>query len=152
MIAKQLFAAGKVQEAIAALGAHLRDHPTDSVQRTFLFELLCFAGQYDRAEKQLGVLAHTAMVALPDEMTVEERAEIGPDALQGILVARDPVSNREVWRQQLGFYSGGGTLSTQGNLLFQGDMQGHFTAYAADTGEQLWSRSVQSGVMAGPIS
>lgn len=57
MIAKQLFAAGKVQEAIAALGAHLRDDPTDSVQRTFLFELLCFAGQYDRAEKQLGVLA-----------------------------------------------------------------------------------------------
>jgi quinohemoprotein ethanol dehydrogenase len=31
-------------------------------------------------------------------------------------------------------------------------MQGRFTAYAADTGKQLWSQSVQSGVMAGPIS
>jgi quinohemoprotein ethanol dehydrogenase len=94
----------------------------------------------------------STMVTLPDEMTVKQRAEIGPQALKGVLVARDPVSNREIWRQALGFYSGGGVLSTQGNLLFQGDMQGGFTAYAADTGKQLWSRSVQSGVMAGPIS
>jgi len=57
MIAKQLFEAGRVTEAIQALGAHLRDHPTDAASRTFLFELLCFAGEYDRAEKQLGVLA-----------------------------------------------------------------------------------------------
>ena len=31
-------------------------HPTRS-QRTFLFELLCFSGEYARAEKQLSVLA-----------------------------------------------------------------------------------------------
>jgi type VI secretion system protein ImpE len=55
--AKDLFNAGKVSEAIAALGAWLRDHPDDVTQRTFLFELLCFAGQYDRAEKQLSVLS-----------------------------------------------------------------------------------------------
>lgn len=55
--AKDLFAAGKVTEAITALGAWLRDHPDDVPQRTFLFELLCFAGQYDRAEKQLSVLS-----------------------------------------------------------------------------------------------
>ena len=55
--AKDLFAAGRVSEAIAALGSWLRDNPTDVSQRTFLFELLCFAGQYDRAEKQLSVLS-----------------------------------------------------------------------------------------------
>ena len=54
---KDLFAAGKVSEAIAALGAHLRDNPTDVSSRTFLFELLCFAGQYDRAEKHLSILS-----------------------------------------------------------------------------------------------
>jgi type VI secretion system protein ImpE len=59
MTAKQLFDAGKVREAEKALSAYLRDHPTDISQRTFLFELLCFSGQYDRAEKQLGVLAAT---------------------------------------------------------------------------------------------
>jgi type VI secretion system protein ImpE len=57
MIAKQLFDAGRVTEAIQALGSHLRDHPADTASRTFLFELLCFAGELDRAEKQLGVLA-----------------------------------------------------------------------------------------------
>jgi len=55
--AKDLFAAGKVTEAIAVLGAWLRDNPTDVPQRTFLFELLCFAGQYDRAEKHLSILS-----------------------------------------------------------------------------------------------
>jgi len=57
MTAKQLFDAGKVREAEKTLSAYLRDRPLDVAQRTFLFELLCFSGQYDRAEKQLGVLA-----------------------------------------------------------------------------------------------
>ena len=58
--AKELFDAGRVTEAIAALGAWLRNNPADVSQRTFLFELLCFAGQYDRAEKQLSVLSQGA--------------------------------------------------------------------------------------------
>ena len=57
MNARELFQDGKVTEAIRSLGEYLRDHPTDTASRTFLFELLCFAGEYDRAEKQLGVLA-----------------------------------------------------------------------------------------------
>jgi type VI secretion system protein ImpE len=52
-----LYRAGKLDDAIQALGASLRDNPTDTQRRTFLFELLCFAGEYDRAEKQLDVLA-----------------------------------------------------------------------------------------------
>ncbi len=57
MTPKQLFDKGNLNEAIAALGAELRDNPTDAKRRTFLFELLCFAGEYDRAEKHLHVLA-----------------------------------------------------------------------------------------------
>jgi len=34
----------------------VRNNPTDAARRTFLFELLCFAGEYDRAEKQLDLL------------------------------------------------------------------------------------------------
>jgi type VI secretion system protein ImpE len=55
--ARELYAAGRLDSAIEALGAELRDAPTDAHRRTFLFELLSFAGQYDRAEKQLDVLA-----------------------------------------------------------------------------------------------
>jgi type VI secretion system protein ImpE len=56
MDASQLFRAGKLQEAIDALSAGLRDNPSDNQGRTFLFELLCFAGDYDRAEKHLELL------------------------------------------------------------------------------------------------
>lgn len=55
--ARELFRAGKVREAVQALTAYLREHPSDTAQRTFLFELLCFGGEYSRAEKQLAVLA-----------------------------------------------------------------------------------------------
>jgi type VI secretion system protein ImpE len=57
MSAGQLFQAGKLDETIKALSAELRDNPSDTQRRTFLFELLCFAGAYDRAEKHLDVLA-----------------------------------------------------------------------------------------------
>jgi type VI secretion system protein ImpE len=55
--ARQLFEQGQVREAEKELAAYLRDHPLDAVQRAFLFELLCISGDYERAGKQLGVLA-----------------------------------------------------------------------------------------------
>jgi len=57
MTARELFQAGKLNQAVQALNAELRSDPTDVRRRTFLFELLCFAGEYDRAEKQLAILA-----------------------------------------------------------------------------------------------
>ncbi len=54
------YRAGELEQAVVALGEELRSHPLDLQRRTFLFELLCFAGQYDRAEKQLDVLASQA--------------------------------------------------------------------------------------------
>jgi type VI secretion system protein ImpE len=57
MNAQQLFKAGKIDAAVEALGVELRDNPMDFHRRTFLFELLCFAGNYSRAEKQLDILA-----------------------------------------------------------------------------------------------
>jgi len=56
MTPRELFRAGKLNEAIQALSVELRQHPTDTQRRTFLFELLCFAGDFTRAEKQLNVL------------------------------------------------------------------------------------------------
>lgn len=53
MTPNELFQAGKLDEAISALGEAIKSAPGDLGQRTFLFELLCFAGNLDRAEKQL---------------------------------------------------------------------------------------------------
>jgi type VI secretion system protein ImpE len=55
--ARELFTAGRLESAIEALGVELRSNPSDAHRRTFLFELLALAGNYDRAEKQLDVLA-----------------------------------------------------------------------------------------------
>lgn len=55
--AEELLRAGQLNEAIASLGVELRGNPTDAQRRTFLFELLCFAGEHERAAKQLEVLA-----------------------------------------------------------------------------------------------
>jgi type VI secretion system protein ImpE len=57
MNAAELYKAGHLDQAIESLGIGLRDNPADARGRTFLFELLCFAGNFDRAEKQLDVLA-----------------------------------------------------------------------------------------------
>ena len=57
MDALSLYRAGHLQEAIDALGDELKKQPLDTKRRTFLFELLCFAGEYERAEKHLDVLS-----------------------------------------------------------------------------------------------
>ncbi len=57
MSVSALFQAGRLSGTIEALGADLRADPTDVHKRTFLFELLCFAGEYDRAEKHLDLIA-----------------------------------------------------------------------------------------------
>jgi len=53
----ELYRNGELKEAIKVLGEELRSHPLDTRRRTFLFELLCFAGSFDRAEKQLDILS-----------------------------------------------------------------------------------------------
>jgi type VI secretion system protein ImpE len=49
--------AGNLKEAVQELNEQVRRNPLDPKLRTFLFELLCFAGEYDRCGKQLEVLA-----------------------------------------------------------------------------------------------
>lgn len=56
MDAQTLLKAGKLTAAVSALTAYLRDNPADLKNRTFLFELLCFTGDFDRAEKQLNIV------------------------------------------------------------------------------------------------
>jgi type VI secretion system protein ImpE len=64
----ELYRAGELGQVIKALGEELRSNPLDAKRRTFLFELLCFAGEYDRAEKQLDVLAAQSPKAIPGMM------------------------------------------------------------------------------------
>lgn len=63
MDALSLYRAGHLRQAITALGDELRKSPLDSRRRTFLFELLCFTGEYDRAEKHLNFLSDSSKEA-----------------------------------------------------------------------------------------
>ena len=49
-------------------------------------------------------------------------------------LAWDPVAQKERWRASYEFMWNGGTLTTAGNLVFQGTADGRFIAYQADTG------------------
>jgi alcohol dehydrogenase (cytochrome c)/quinohemoprotein ethanol dehydrogenase len=77
-----------------------------------------------------------------------------PPKSDGMLLAWDPVAQKEVWRVPFGNRGrGGGTLATAGGLVFQGNSKNQeFAAYRATTGEKLWSMPVQTGIVAGPAS
>lgn len=92
-------------------------------------------------------IARTATPPNAETVKAAEAAEQG-----AALLAWDPIAQREVWRVSYPRFGNGGTLSTGGNLVFQGSVEGTFNAYAADTGAKLWSYDVQNVPMAGPIT
>jgi mono/diheme cytochrome c family protein len=72
---------------------------------------------------------------------------------EGFLLAWDPVAHKEVWRVPFGSSRGGGTLTTAGGLVFQGNSdKEEFVAYRASDGERLWSLPAQTGIVAGPVT
>jgi quinohemoprotein ethanol dehydrogenase len=70
----------------------------------------------------------------------------------GKLVAYDPIKQRPRWIATLPLELNGSPVSTAGNLVFQGDGSGYFTAYAADTGKVLWSVKTGSAIQATPAT
>jgi quinohemoprotein ethanol dehydrogenase len=68
------------------------------------------------------------------------------------LVAWNPVQQKAVWSVPTPGVQSGGTLTSAGNLVFQGQMDGKFIAYAADSGKSLWSFYAANGVLAPPIT
>jgi len=74
------------------------------------------------------------------------------ELVKGHLLAWDPVAQKEVWRVDHKTAWNGGTLTTAGNLVFQGTADGRFVAYRADTGAKLWEAPAQTGVIAAPVT
>jgi PQQ-dependent dehydrogenase (methanol/ethanol family) len=115
----------------------------------------------------LGVLNDTSLHAvtadfkinLHDQTTGADRAYVGPVRDQwlklqstGRLVAWDPVAQREVWHADLPDPKSGGTLTTAGNLVFQGRADGKLVAYRATDGKQLWEFDSGIGIAAPPMT
>ncbi len=80
-------------------------------------------------------------------------AKASLDALvYGELVAWDPIKQERAWTVRHPKPSNGGTLSTAGDLVFQGTWDGAFAAYDALNGDQLWQYQSDSAILAGPIT
>jgi len=86
----------------------------------------------------------------PPDTTPKTLPTIGPAAPEGqrgMLVAWDPVTQKERWRTNGGGSIGGGTVTTAGNLVFQVVNDGRLMAYSADKGEKLLE--IQTGLRTG---
>src|SRR5436190_22877226 len=87
--AKELFAAGKLNEAIEELVREVKANPNDGANRTFLFELSSLAGDWERVERQLDVIGHQntqdglgVMVYLANLSTELEQKRVFAEAVQ----------------------------------------------------------------------
>lgn len=73
-------------------------------------------------------------------------------AYRGFLLAWDPVAQREAWRVAHPGPWNGGVLATAGGLVFQGHNGGAFNAYAAGSGQLLWSAPIRLHALGGPVT
>ncbi|MFI4981416.1 MAG: PQQ-binding-like beta-propeller repeat protein, partial [Nevskiales bacterium] len=77
---------------------------------------------------------------------------VKPGDGKATLVAWDPVNQREAWRVQHDHIWNGGTLSTAGNVVFQGTAEGMFYAYDGRSGKELWHFDAGLGIVAAPMT
>ena len=68
----------------------------------------------------------------------------------GRLLAWDPVAQKAAWSVEHVSPWNGGTLTTAGNVVFQGTADGRLVAYNATSGEKLWEAPTGTGVVAAP--
>lgn len=74
------------------------------------------------------------------------------DGVAGSLQAWDPVQRKLAWEIPLQGTWNAGTMTTAGNLVFQGRQDGDFVAYNARTGAELWRINLGLGISAPPIT
>ena len=70
----------------------------------------------------------------------------------GDLSAVDPNTGKIVWQYKAAQPMLGGVLTTAGNLVFAGEMNGDLDAFNATSGQKLWHFNLGSGANAPPIT
>jgi PQQ-dependent dehydrogenase (methanol/ethanol family) len=76
----------------------------------------------------------------------------GPGGNEGELMAWDPIGGKKVWTIADKYPVWSGTLSTAGELVFFGTLDGWFKAADARTGKVLWQFKTGSGIIGQPIT
>ncbi|HWU74568.1 MAG TPA: PQQ-dependent dehydrogenase, methanol/ethanol family [Sphingomonas sp.] len=77
----------------------------------------------------------------------------GPgDGHRGVLTAWDPILRKPAWEIPEKFPIWSGTVTTAGNLVFYGTMDGWFKAVDATSGRIVWQQKLDSGIISQPVS
>jgi quinohemoprotein ethanol dehydrogenase len=91
--------------------------------------------------------------ATPENAAKRRELQQQANAMEkGYLLAWDPARQQEAWRVPYPHPGSGGTLTTAGNLVFQGTIERSFAAYRADTGERVWQMPVDNVPVSGPVT
>jgi glucose dehydrogenase len=80
------------------------------------------------------------------------RMKAGPGGKRGRLTAWDPVNARTAWEIEEDLPVWSGALTTAGDVVFYGTMDGWFKAVDARNGQPLWQYKVGSGIIGQPVT
>ena len=80
--AKAQLDAGNLSGAVETALNAVKAKPTDVTARTFLFELACFSGDWERAEKQLDVIGHQDNNAMIGSLIFRQNLKAERDRLR----------------------------------------------------------------------
>ena len=73
------------------------------------------------------------------------------DQRHGKLIAWNPIEQKEAWEVKHPDDWNAGVLTTK-ELVFQGTGAGDFVGYDAETGKELWTYPLQTGIIAAPVT
>lgn len=105
--------------------------------------------EFDKKRERKGFNVGMSMTdtLIPDDKAAFKAAIAGTT---GRLVAFNPKTGKVEWSHDYPSAWNGGTMTTAGNLVFQGTALGQFKAYTADSGKELLSLDMQSGIVSAP--
>ena len=76
----------------------------------------------------------------------------GIPPVTGAIKAFNPITGETKWSVPHNHFWNGGTLSTLSGLTFQGNSSGNLVAYDSENGSILWSKEIQTGMIAPPVT
>ena len=88
--------------------------------------------------------------SFPKGVYPDVRVDVDPG--YGAVRALDPRSGERKWEYKMTSVTEGGILTSAGDVLFSGNMEGHFFALDVSTGKLLWNTNLGGRVISSPIT
>jgi PQQ-dependent dehydrogenase (methanol/ethanol family) len=138
---------GKVTRDICPAGPGAKDwQPTAWSPRTRML----YVPQQNLCQD--ATMLETSYISGTPYVGAEAEINPGPGGHRGEFAAWDPVAGRKVWTIRERFPVWSGALTTGGDVVFYGTLEGWFKAVDARTGALLWQFKTGSGIIGQPVS